>query len=88
MITSYNNNVSLQTTNSLPLVAQAKRGGVRSSLKIYDLQGREVTTIFSEEIPAGQYTRKWNAANISGGIYYYRLQAGSFTGTKKLILLP
>ena len=59
-----------------------------ASLKIFDLQGREVATIFSEEIPAGYYTRKWNAANISGGIYYYRLQAGSFTETKKLILLP
>jgi hypothetical protein len=58
------------------------------SLKIYDLQGREVTTIFSEEIPAGQYTRKWNAANTSSGIYFYRLQAGSYTETKKLILLP
>ena len=58
------------------------------SLKIYDLQGREVATIFSEEIPAGQYTRKWNAANTSGGIYFYRLQAGSYSETKKLILLP
>jgi photosystem II stability/assembly factor-like uncharacterized protein len=57
------------------------------SLKIFDLLGREVATIFSEEISAGYYTRKWNAANISSGIYFYRLQAGSFTETKKLILL-
>ena len=58
------------------------------SLKIYDRLGREVATIFSEEIAAGHYTREWNAANISSGIYFYRLQAGSFTKTKKLILLP
>ena len=57
------------------------------SLKIYDRLGREVATIFSEEISAGYYTRKWNAANIPGGIYFYRLKAGSFTETKKLILL-
>jgi len=57
------------------------------SLKIYDLQGREVATIFSEEISAGYYTRKWNAANTSSGIYFYRLQAGSYSETKKLILL-
>jgi len=57
------------------------------SLKIYDRFGREVATIFSEEISAGYYTRKWNAANISSGIYFYRLQSGSYTETKKLILL-
>ncbi|MBN2635953.1 MAG: T9SS type A sorting domain-containing protein [Prolixibacteraceae bacterium] len=58
------------------------------TLKIYDRLGREVATIFSEEIAAGHYTRKWNAGNTPSGIYFYRLQAGSFTETKKLILLP
>jgi hypothetical protein len=57
------------------------------SLKIYDRLGREVATLCSEEIPAGYYTRKWNAANVSSGIYFYRLQTGTFTETKKLILL-
>ncbi len=58
------------------------------SLKIYDRLGREVATIFSEEISAGHYTRKWNATNVPSGIYFYHLEAGSFTETKKLILLP
>ena len=58
-----------------------------TTLKIYDLMGREVTTIVSEELPAGTYSRQWNAANISSGIYFYRLQAGSFIVTKKLLLL-
>jgi hypothetical protein len=57
------------------------------SLKIFDLQGREVATIISEEISEGYYTRKWNAAGLSGGIYFYRLQAGSYSETKKLILV-
>jgi flagellar hook assembly protein FlgD len=57
------------------------------SLKIYDRLGREVATVFSGETAAGQYTREWDAANIPGGIYYYRLQAGSSSETKKLILL-
>jgi photosystem II stability/assembly factor-like uncharacterized protein len=57
------------------------------SLKIYDRQGREVATILSEEIPAGNYTRKWDAADFSNGIYFYRLQAGSYSEAKKLILL-
>jgi hypothetical protein len=57
------------------------------SLKIYDLIGREIATIVSEELSAGNYSRQWNAANMSSGIYYYHLQAGSFAETKKLILL-
>lgn len=57
-----------------------------ASLKIYDLQGNEVATIFSEEISAGYYTREWKAADLPGGIYFYRLQAGSYSETKKLII--
>ena len=57
------------------------------SLKIYDVQGREVATIVSEETDAGYYTWKWNAGNALGGTYFYRLQAGSFTETKKLFLV-
>ncbi|MGD1047073.1 MAG: T9SS type A sorting domain-containing protein [Bacteroidota bacterium] len=57
------------------------------SLKVFDLIGREVATIVSEEMPAGRYSKQWNAASLSSGIYFYRLQAGSFTQTKKLVLL-
>jgi hypothetical protein len=57
------------------------------SLKVFDLIGREVASIVSEEMSAGNYTRQWNAANMSSGIYFYRLQAGSFSETKKLVLL-
>jgi hypothetical protein len=49
--------------------------------------GREVTTIISEELQTGTYSRQWNATNMSSGIYFYRLQAGSFIATKKLLLL-
>jgi photosystem II stability/assembly factor-like uncharacterized protein len=57
------------------------------SLKVFDLLGREVATIVFEEMLIGNYTREWNAMNMSSGIYFYRLQAGLFTETKKLILL-
>jgi photosystem II stability/assembly factor-like uncharacterized protein len=57
------------------------------SLKVFDVIGREVATIVSEELPAGNHSRQWNAANISSGIYFYSLQAGTFAQTKKLILL-
>lgn len=57
------------------------------TMKIFDIMGRQVATIISEEMSAGNYSRQWNAANISTGVYFYRLHAGSFTETKKLILL-
>jgi len=57
------------------------------TLKVFDLMGREVATIVSGELSAGNHTRQWNAANMSSGIYFYRLQAGSSIATKKLVLL-
>jgi hypothetical protein len=57
------------------------------SLKVFDVMGREVATIASEELSAGTYTRQWNASNMSSGIYFYRLQAGNYFESKKLILL-
>ena len=57
------------------------------SLKVYDSLGRKVATVVSEELPAGEYMREWNAANVSSGCYYYRQQASSYIETKKLLLL-
>jgi hypothetical protein len=57
------------------------------SLKIFDCIGREVATLVHEELPVGNYSRYWNASNLPSGVYYYRLQSGSFTETKKFVLL-
>lgn len=57
------------------------------SLKIYDVLGREVTTLINEEKPAGTYEVTWNAANLSSGVYFYELKAGGYTATKNLLLL-
>jgi hypothetical protein len=57
------------------------------TLKIFDIVGREVATLINEELSAGNHSHQWNATNASSGIYFYRLQAGSFTLTKKLVLL-
>ena len=57
------------------------------SLKVFDVLGREVSTIVCGELQAGTYTRQWNAANLASGVYFYRLQAGTYSDTKKLLLL-
>lgn len=56
------------------------------SLKVFDSIGREVATIISEEMSSGNYARQWNAIDFPSGVYFYRLQAGSFMETKKIVL--
>jgi hypothetical protein len=57
------------------------------SLKIYDALGTEIETLVNEEKNVGTYDVIWNANNIPSGNYYYRLQAGNFVETKKMLLL-
>jgi len=57
------------------------------SLKVYDVLGNEVATLVNEEQPAGSYKVNFDATGLSSGIYFYKLQAGSFIETKKMILL-
>ncbi len=57
------------------------------TLKVLDILGREVTTIVSEELSSGNYSQQWDARNYPSGIYYYRLQSGNMTETRKMILL-
>jgi hypothetical protein len=57
------------------------------SLKIYDVLSREVATLASEEMPAGMSSRQWNASGMPSGMYFCRLQTGSYTAMKRLLLV-
>jgi len=74
----FNNTVSI--SYSLPAHTQV-------SLQVFDLGGRLVETLVDGRLDAGRYTSVWNADNQSAGIYFYRLQAGTFQQTKKLTLV-
>ena len=56
-------------------------------LKVYDILGNELVTLVNKELPVGEYEVSFNAANLSSGMYFYILRAGSFIETKKMILL-
>jgi hypothetical protein len=56
------------------------------SLKVLDVLGREVATLVNEPRQPGTYSVRWNAAGAPSGVYFYRLQAGTFVETKKMIL--
>ncbi len=57
------------------------------SLKVFDALGREVSTLVNEVRPAGVYTVRWDASSLPSGVYYYRLQAGAFMESKKMVLM-
>ena len=56
-------------------------------LKVYDILGREVATLVNETKSAGNYEATFNASSLASGVYFYRLRAGKFVQTKKMILL-
>ena len=56
-------------------------------LSVYDILGREVTTLINEQKLPGNYEVEWNASSLASGIYFCRMQAGSFVQTRKMILM-
>jgi N-acetylneuraminic acid mutarotase len=56
-------------------------------IKIYDILGSEVATVVNEEKAAGKYEVNFNALSLASGIYIYKLQAGDYITSKKMILL-
>jgi hypothetical protein len=57
------------------------------SLKVYDMLGREVATLVHQELTPSSYSITWNAANVASGVYLYRLDAGNYSVTKKMVLM-
>jgi enterochelin esterase-like enzyme len=57
------------------------------TLKIYNLLGNEIATLVNEYKPEGRYEVKYNASGIASGVYFYKIQAGGFSNTKKFIVL-
>jgi hypothetical protein len=82
LVDAYPNPFNPSTTISFILPSQ-----LFVSLKVFDALGKEVSTVLSEELPAGTHSQQWNAAGLPSGVYFYQLQAGSFSKTKKLVLL-
>jgi len=56
-------------------------------LKVFDILGREVETLVNEHHDRGNYSIQFNASNLHNGVYFYRLDAGTYHNTKKLLLL-
>jgi hypothetical protein len=68
-------------------IAYSVQGSGFTSLKVFDVLGREVATLVNEEKQPGEYSVTFDASNLSSGVYVYKLQAGGFTASKKMIVM-
>jgi hypothetical protein len=66
-------------------VTAVGKGDVK--LIVYDALGREAAVLINEQLKAGTYEAEWNASNYPSGVYFYKLTAGKFTQTKKMVLI-
>jgi photosystem II stability/assembly factor-like uncharacterized protein len=57
------------------------------SLKIYDILGKEVVTLVNDKLKTGEYGITFDGSTLSSGVYFYKLQAGDFTETKKMLMV-
>lgn len=57
------------------------------NLKVFDILGREVVELINKEMTAGAHSVQWNAQNIPSGVYFYKITAGVFSKTNKMLLL-
>jgi len=56
-------------------------------LKVYDVLGNEITTLINKELSAGTHKFKFDGAGLPSGTYFYRMEAGGYSETKKMVLL-
>ena len=57
------------------------------TLKVYDVLGREVATLVDGQKSAGYYQTTFDGSRFASGVYFYRIQAGTFTVVKKFVLM-
>jgi len=88
-IHSHKTTQSVQSRNKIPLVSPfgGGRGWNTAILKIYDITGREVQTLVNESVQPGTYEVSFDGSGFNSGVYFYKLTAGDYSETKKMVLI-
>ncbi len=63
------------------------RGNDRVVLKVYDILGKEIQTLVNEQLQPGTYEVTFDGSNLPSGVYFYKLRAGDYTETKKMLMI-
>src|SRR5690606_26033282 len=78
-------NPSTKIKFSIPSNVNRETSNVR--LIVYDILGRQITTLVDEQLSSGVYEIEFNANELSSGVYFYKLTSGNFVETKKMMIL-
>ncbi len=84
---NYPNPFNPQTKIKFDIPANVRGQSSNVKLVIYDLLGREVTTLVNEELKPGTYEADWDGSAYSSGVYFYKIITESFVETKKMVLM-
>jgi hypothetical protein len=84
---NYPNPFNPVTKIRFDIPSNVKREKSNVKLVIFDVTGREIAVLVNQQIETGSYEVEWNASNYPSGVYFYKLTAGDYTETKKMILL-
>lgn len=84
---NYPNPFNPETTIKFDIPFVNANQNVTIRIVVYDLLGREVAALLNQELKPGSYNIKWDGTGYASGIYFYKLEAGTFTETKKMVLL-
>ena len=88
----FNPSTKIKFTIPQSVIANGVKQSQLVTINVYDILGNEIATLVNEEKPAGSYEVEFNShsgkdQNLVSGVYFYKLQAGSFIQTKKMILI-
>ena len=84
---NYPNPFNPTTRIEFNIPASARNENIRSLLKVYDILGNEIVTLLNKELSSGEYIVEFNAGDLPSGIYFYKIQSGTFSQTRKMMLL-
>ena len=84
---NYPNPFNPKTKIKFTIPSVGAYGNTPVQLKVYDLLGNEIVTLVDEEKLAGSYEVEFDGINLTSGIYFYKLNAGNFVESKKMILI-
>ena len=80
-------NPSTKIRYAIPAVISTEGRNLNVTLKIFDVLGNEIATLVNEVKSVGSYEVNFDASKLSSGVYFYKLEAGSFVETKKMMLM-
>jgi hypothetical protein len=84
---NYPNPFNPSTKINFTISSEVKRGTSNVKLIVYDILGREIKTLLNKPIQPGEYEIEFDGSELPSGVYFYKLSAGNFVETKKMMLI-